>query len=106
LPHPAKNEEIWLSVGQVAETVKLSESHFKILFREEVGLPPAEYMLRQKVDAAKKALSQPGCNITELAYRLGFSSSQYFATVFKRYTSQTPSRFMEGYDLELIDIAN
>jgi AraC-like DNA-binding protein len=102
----AKNEEVWLSVGQVAETINLSESHFKILFREEVGLPPAEYMLRQKVEAAKRALSKPNCNITELAYRLGFSSSQYFATVFKRYTSQTPSEFMGGQDLELIEIAN
>ncbi len=102
----ARNEETWLTVGQVAETIKLSESHFKVHFREEIGLPPAEYMLRQKVEAAKRALTQPNCNITELAYRLGFSSSQYFATVFKRYTSQTPSEFMGGRDLELIDIAS
>lgn len=100
----AKNEEIWLSVGQVAKTVQLSESRFKNLFREEVGLPPAEYLLRQKVDAAKRALSQPGCHITGLADRLGFSSSQYFATVFKRYTSQTPSDFMAGHALELTEI--
>jgi AraC-like DNA-binding protein/quercetin dioxygenase-like cupin family protein len=100
----ALNQEESLSVAQVAEKVNLSESYFKILFREEVGLPPAEYMLRLKIEAAKAALSEPGCNITELAYRLGFSSSQYFATVFKRFTNRTPSHYMNGELSEMIEI--
>jgi AraC-like DNA-binding protein len=100
----AQNEEVWLSVAQVAEKAKLSESYFKILFREQVGLPPAEYMLRRKIEAAKTLLAEPDCNITELAYRLGFSSSQYFATVFRRFTNQTPSEFMSGQTAELVKI--
>ena len=102
----ARNEETWLNVAQVAEKIELSESYFKILFREEVGLPPAEYMLRQKVAVAKRFLSKPHCNITELAFRLGFSSSQYFATVFKRYTNQTPSEFMSGRLPAMIEISD
>jgi AraC-like DNA-binding protein len=100
----AANEGVWLNVAHVAEKVHLSESYFKILFRDEVGMPPAEYMLRKKVDLSKVLLSKPDCNITELAFRLGFSSSQYFATVFKRFTNQTPSEFMTGQRLDLIDI--
>jgi AraC-like DNA-binding protein len=102
----ARNQQEWLSVAQVAEEVDLSESYFKILFREEVGLPPAEYMLRQKIEAAKTALGDSNCNITELAYRLGFSSSQYFATVFKRFTNQTPSEYMNGQISDLIEIVS
>jgi AraC-like DNA-binding protein len=101
-----QNEEVWLSVAQVAEKVKLSESYFKILFREQMGLPPAEYMLRRKIEAAKVLLSKPDCNITDLAYSLGFSSSQYFATVFKRFTNQTPSEFMAGHTMELLTIVD
>ncbi len=104
LDYIAKKQEESLSVAQVAEKANLSESYFKILFREEVGLPPAEYMLRLKVEAAKVALSEPGCNITEVAYRLGFSSSQYFATVFKRFTNRTPSDFMKGEISKLINM--
>jgi AraC-like DNA-binding protein len=101
-----KNEETWLNVAQVAEKINLSESYFKILFRDEVGLPPAEYMLRRKVDLAKALLGTPNSNITEIAYRLGFSSSQYFATVFKRFTNQTPSEFMNGVEPEMIEIVD
>ena len=100
----AGNDEVWLNVAYVAEKVHLSESYFKILFRHEVGLPPAEYMLRKKIETAKKLLRKPDCNITDLAYRLGFSSSQYFATVFKRFTNQTPSEFMSGQSPAMIHI--
>ena len=92
----AKHQNDWLDVAAVANHVHLSESHFKIRFREEVGLPPAEYMLRHKVDAAKELLSRPDRHITDVAYALGFSSSQYFATVFRRYTKLTPSEYLHG----------
>ena len=92
----AQHQNEWLDVGAVAGHVHLSESHFKIRFREEVGLPPAEYMLRRKVDIAKELLSRPEHHITDVAYQLGFSSSQYFATVFRRYTKLTPSEYLQG----------
>ncbi|MCE0484851.1 MAG: AraC family transcriptional regulator [Methylacidiphilales bacterium] len=96
-----KNERAWLNVAVAAEHVHLSESYFKILFREEIGLPPAEYMLHRKVDAAKVLLRKHPANVTEVAYSLGFSSSQYFATVFKRFTSRTPSEFISERSPEL-----
>ena len=100
----ARKPEAWLNVVEVAREVRLSESIFKNRFREEVGTPPAEYMLRQKVDLAKTLLGQPGCRITEVAYRLGFCSSQYFSTVFKRFSNLTPSEFMKGQHTELAEI--
>lgn len=101
-----KNERAWLNVSSIAEQVHLSESYFKILFREEIGLPPAEYMLHRKVDAAKVLLKKDSANVTEVAYSLGFSSSQYFATVFKRFTNCTPSEFIDGRRPELIPIVD
>jgi len=100
----SKNENEWLDVAQVAKEIHLSESHFKIRFRQEVGLPPAEYMLHQKIAAAKVQLSQPSSSVTDVAYSLGFSSSQYFATVFKRFTNLTPSEFHQGRRPEMTAI--
>ena len=82
-PHP---------VPQLARLVQLSPSRFKVRFREETGLPPREYVLRQKISAAQGALRRPGATITEVAHALGFSSSQYFATVFRRFTGASPSQ--------------
>jgi len=77
------------SLDELATWMGLSTSHFKARFKREVGIPPAEYILRRKIDRARKLL-QGGRPVTSVAYSLGFSSSQYFATVFKRFTGQRP----------------
>ena len=43
-------------------------------------------------------LLKTGVKVTTVAYRFGFSSSQYFATVFKRFTGCTPSAFSEAIE--------
>lgn len=54
----------------------------KILKLTTVGITPAEYINLQKISYAKKMLSNGKSNITDLAYTLGFSSSNYFSSVF------------------------
>ena len=78
-------------VPRLAEVARLSESRFKIRFKRELGVPPAEFWLRQKIERAAVLLKTR--KVTEVAHELGFSSSQYFATVFKRYTLNNPSHF-------------
>jgi len=87
--HPAEA----LSVPQLARLVRLSPSRFKVRFREEVGLPPREYVLRHKLAVAQARLREPGAAVTAIAHELGFSSSQYFATVFRRFAGLSPSDF-------------
>lgn len=83
-----------LSVESLAAKMNFSDSHFKSWFKKEFGVPPADYVLRLRIDEAKKLLLQPGENmVTNTAYRLNFSSSQYFATVFKKYTGVTPTEY-------------
>jgi AraC-like DNA-binding protein len=45
-----------------------------------------------RVEEARRRLASPGASITTISYELGFSSSQYFATVVKRYTGRTPGQ--------------
>jgi AraC-like DNA-binding protein len=78
-------------VSRLAEAARLSESRLKTRFKREIGVPPAEFWLRKKIERAIFLLKDR--NVTEVAYELGFSSSQYFATVFKRYTRVNPSQF-------------
>lgn len=93
LDHIARHLHAPLYVPELARAIHLSESRFKARFRQEVGLPPGEYILRAKIAAACTELHQSGTRVTELAHRLGFSSSQYFATVFRRFTGLTPTAF-------------
>lgn len=82
-----------LAVETLAEVANLSESRFKSQFKVCFGIPPAEYVMRQRVLRAKEQLLSSDESITAIAFELGFSSSQYFATVFHRHTGMTPSAY-------------
>jgi AraC-like DNA-binding protein len=81
-------------VPQLAREVGLSTSRFKARFRAEAGMPPREFVLRHKVTLARSRLAEPGATVTGVAHQLGFSSSQYFATVFRRFSGASPSTFL------------
>jgi AraC-like DNA-binding protein len=81
------------SLADLAQEAGLSVSRFKTKFKAQMGVAPHEFVLRCKMDAAKGLLASEGRSVTDTAMHLGFSSSQYFATVFKRFTQQTPIEF-------------
>lgn len=77
----------------LADRSGLSLSRFKHRFKEETGIPPAEYILRKKIDRSKEMIQNTDLAIQDIAYTLDFSSSPYFATVFKRFIGMTPLEF-------------
>lgn len=99
LDHIAAHPADPLYVPDLAQQIGLSESRFKVRFRREVGLPPGEFILRAKIESACTRLRQPGATVTEVAHALGFSSSQYFATAFRRFTRLTPSAYQARTNL-------
>lgn len=79
-----------LTLTELASVAGLSLPRFKARFKEEQGLPPGEYVMRARVKRAVELLEKSRLSVTEIAHALGFSSSQYFATVMKRYTRKSP----------------
>lgn len=79
-----------LPLRELAAMAGLSLPRFKARFKDEQGVPPGEYVLRARVQRAVQLLQTTRLPITEIAHALGFSSSQYFATVIRRYTRETP----------------
>ncbi len=82
-----------INLDYLAHKAELSLSRFKQRFRNELGIPPREYIIRQKVEYAGNLLIETDRSITDIAYDLGFSSGNYFSTVFKRITGKTPTQF-------------
>lgn len=81
-----------LEIRELSKISGLSESRFKHKFKQEVGITPRDYINKRKIKEAKILLKGDE-NITSLAVKLGFDTSNYFSVVFKRYTSYTPSEY-------------
>lgn len=82
-----------LSIENIAGNCGLSPSRFKAKFKEQLGITPHAYITSLKIDTAKVLLKDPLNTITDVAFQLNFSSSNHFASVFKKYTGQTPTYF-------------
>ncbi len=90
---PNHLERAW-NLADMAWQCGLGSSAFAEHCRQITNLPPAKYLARCRVEAAKKLLSSaPERSITDIAFECGFESSQYLATVFRRTTGQTPREY-------------
>ena len=62
-------------------------------FRERYGTSPKVYQELLRIDEARRMLTCTALDITSIATELGFSSSQHFATQFRRLAGCTPSTY-------------
>ncbi len=82
-----------IAMEALAEEAMLSVPRFKQKFKSQIGTSPRNYVNYHKIELAKKLL-QEGRNVTDVAMELGFSGSDYFSVVFKRYTFVSPTDYI------------
>jgi AraC-like DNA-binding protein/mannose-6-phosphate isomerase-like protein (cupin superfamily) len=85
---PAKIEEI-------VDSIPLCKRQLFKHFRKHCGISIKQYQTQRKIKEARELLMQPGVKITDIAYELGFSSSQHFSTVFKKSTGLSPGEWLK-----------
>jgi len=83
------------AIDDAATVAGLSVTRFHERFRAEVGLSPGEWRTRRRIALAKALLRDRGLSVTQVAMRCGFSTSQYFATAFKRQTGVSPGAYRD-----------
>ncbi|RYC53120.1 helix-turn-helix domain-containing protein [Flagellimonas olearia] len=81
-------------VDELADLIQVSTGYFKAWFKLNTGNTPKEYINRKRMEKAKEILPMES-SVTEVAYALGFNSSQYFSTVFRKYTGKSPREYIQ-----------
>ncbi|WP_292274940.1 helix-turn-helix transcriptional regulator, partial [Mesorhizobium sp.] len=83
-----------LPVAELVEISGLSRAHFSRCFAESEGLPPAEFVLQQRLQRAAKLLTKADfLPVKEVAVLCGFDDPNYFSKVFRRCYGITPTQF-------------
>lgn len=85
-----------IGLADVAEAVRLSESHLSTLFKEVTGMNFLQYMNALRMNRAVYLLKHSNMNISEIAANSGFPTPGYFTKLFKRYFNTTPTQFRDG----------
>ena len=80
-----------LSLKQIAAEFELSVSHFSRAFRISTGLPPHQWLLRQRVKAAKQLMTVRDLPLSEIAISAGFANQSHFTRVFSALAGVSPA---------------
>jgi AraC-like DNA-binding protein len=84
------------TVAEMAAHIGLSPAHLTVLFRQQTGRTPVEHVTALRIERACALLDDRRRSITAIALDLGFCSSQWFATVFRRQCGVSPSAWRAG----------
>lgn len=85
-----------LSVDDIYKGLGISKIQLYRKTKALLGFNVNDYILSVRLQKAKYLLMNEDLTISEVAYKVGFSSQAYFSTVFKSKFSVTPSEFKES----------
>ncbi len=84
------------TIEQMAKSSGLGLTRFTHHCKQITNLTPMQYLTQKRLELAKmKFENSPDCSATQIAYECGFTSSQYFTTVFKKNEKCTPQEYRE-----------
>ncbi len=89
-----------LTVAALAREAGMSERHFTRVFADEVGCPPARYVERLRVEAARHALETGDDGLDAVALRCGFGSGETLRRAFLRQVGVTPGAYRQRFALD------
>lgn len=84
-----------LNLDQMAAAAHLSRSHCCALFQSALDTTPIAYRNTRRMLEARRLLQETELSISEIAYRVGFSSVQEFNRLFRRAYHTTPGQFRQ-----------
>ena len=81
------------SLGRLAEQAGMSEFHFNRLFKRATGVPPSQYQIKLRMDAARRLLRETKSSVITIANEVGYSNPSHFAQLFRKATGLAPTDY-------------
>ena len=82
-----------LGINDVAEALKVSNSYISRKLKAKLNTSFVDLLSQYRIKKAISYLKKSDLMIYEISCKVGFSDYKYFCTVFKKYTSLSPSEY-------------
>lgn len=94
-----------ISLGGIAEQLRLDPSHVSRLFRQELQVTFIEYLISVRLEKAKELLVAGGSiPIKEIGTAVGYENPRSFNRMFKKYEGITPGEYRELHAPAKLDL--
>lgn len=82
-----------LTREDIANFVYLNPDYLTRLFKKQTGFSLSDYLQLQRIEYAKKLLTETNLPVSEVALSAGYSNFSYFSTIFKKSTQLNPMEY-------------
>jgi AraC family transcriptional regulator len=82
-----------LSLEQMAQSINLSPSRLRHLFKDETGVPPAQYLKLLRMQRARHLLNTTFLNVKQIMSIIGVQDKRHFTEDFKKAYGLTPAQY-------------
>ena len=82
---------------EIAESVRLSPSHLRHLFKNETNISLARYLRELRLQRAKYRLETTFLSVKEVASSVGINGVSHFVRDFEKAFGMTPGRYAERH---------
>lgn len=89
----AEVEEHFSITDFLSKALHKDYSYISRLFSEVEGITIEQFFILQKIEKVKEWMVYGELNLSEISYRLGYSSVPHLSAQFKKVTGLTPSHF-------------
>lgn len=90
-----KNYNQEISLNDLAHTLHISQYYLSHIFKNELGYSPINYLIKRRIDEAKKLLLTTSKTVQEISKIVGYENPSYFNLIFKKVTGITPGKYKE-----------
>lgn len=82
-----------ISLQEIAQSLNLSESRLRHLFKSQTGLSPMQYLKEQRMQKARQLLETTFLNVKEVMINVGAKDTSHFIRDFKKAFGLSPSQY-------------
>ena len=86
-----------MTAEKIASICNLSPSHFRTLFKNDIGMTLPQYINRTKLSAAVHLIQNTDKSIATVATEAGYSEIPYFNRIFRREFGISPKEMRKQY---------
>jgi len=97
ITHLESNTSASVNLDELAGIAGMSKRSLVRAFHEATGVPPIAYLIQLRVNRATALLRSSSESITDIAFQVGFSDSNYFTRQFSKQTGMSPRRYRQIY---------
>jgi AraC-like DNA-binding protein len=94
-----KNYHKPIEVSYLSELCCLSESQFRKRFRQLFSLPPHQFIIKVRIQAACHLLKTTNEGLCDIAIKTGFCDQSYFTRQFRSFLALSPKKYRDRWSL-------